>query len=43
VENNEQIFGELFATFLQFFKIYWSIFFCHPMDVPLIYHKLGYK
>jgi len=33
--------GSYLLLFVQFFKIYWSIFFCHPIDVPLIYHKFG--
>ena len=31
--------GSCLLLFCKFFKIYRSIFFYHPMDVPLIYHK----
>jgi len=31
--------GSCLLLFVNFFKFYWSIFFCHPIDVPLMYHK----
>jgi len=42
VGHNEQIYGELLVSFLQYFlKLTDQSFFCHPMDVTIIYHEFG--
>jgi len=34
--------GNCLLLFVKFFKIYWSIFYSHPMGVPYMCDEVGY-